>query len=110
MALQESIKRTETNQHFATAIFLDMLRSHLSDQSLTKMNMTCYELPRNDGPILSSGLSPLLQSLCPAPAEPVVLKHSVELLPNTRQSPLHGEKNVSHREHTNTHTQSYWFF
>lgn len=65
MALQESIKRTETNQQITAAIFHTLI-SQLSDHSLTEIKVICYELYRNDGPIPPSYPSPL-QPLCSAP-------------------------------------------
>lgn len=66
MALQESIKRAETNHQIATPIFYTLI-SQLSDHSLTKTKVICSEPCRNDGPILPSFPSPL-QPLCPAPS------------------------------------------
>lgn len=57
MALQESIKRTETNQQIAAAIFYTLI-SQLSDHSLTKIKYA-MKLYRNDGPFLPSYPSPL---------------------------------------------------
>lgn len=66
----------------------------------------------NDGPILLSRPLPPLQPLCPDPAELVVPKHNMELVPNTRFSHLHTSKNICHRVDTNTHThiESYILF
>lgn len=53
MALQESIKRTETNQQIATAIFHTSI-SQPSGHSVTKLKVISYELYRNGGPVLPS--------------------------------------------------------
>ena len=67
MALQESIKRTETNQQIATAVSYTLI-TQLSDQPLTKIKVIHYELPRNDSSILPSHPHFSLPTPCPAPS------------------------------------------
>ena len=76
MALQESIKRTETNQQIATAVSYPLIRQ-LSDQTLTKIKVIHNELPRNDSSILPSYPIFLYQPPALPQAEPVVPKHNV---------------------------------
>lgn len=68
MALQESIKRTETNQQTATAmpyVWLGRPAGH----AVTATEVTCHELCGNDHPVLpstpSSSLTPLTPLPCP---------------------------------------------
>ena len=82
MALQESIKRTETNQQIATAISCTSI-SQLSDRALTKIKVICYELPGNDGSIPPSRPFPFSNPPALPQAELVVPKHNMELIPNT---------------------------
>lgn len=105
MALQESIKRTETNQQIATAVSYTLI-TQLSDQPLTKIKVIHYELPRNDSSILPSHPISLYQPPVLPQAELMVPKHKVEFIPNTRFSYLHTSKNICHRVHTNTHTHN----
>lgn len=65
MALQESTKRTETNQQIAAAIFYTLI-SQLSDHSPTEIKVICYELYRNEAPSCLPTL--LLYNPCPAPS------------------------------------------
>lgn len=85
MALQESIKRTETNQQIATAIFHTWI-SQPSGHSVTKTKVTCYELYRNDGPILPPTPFFFSNSSALTEVQFVFPKHNTELIPNTRFS------------------------
>ena len=105
MALQESIKRTETNQQIATAVSYTLI-TQLSDQPITTKIVIHYELPRNDSSILPSHPISLYQPPVLPQAELMVPKHKVEFIPNTRFSYLHTSKNICHRVHTNTHTHN----
>lgn len=95
MALQESIKRTETNQQIATAIFHTSI-SQPSGHSVTKFKVISYELYRNGGPILRSTPFFFSNPSPPPQAELAVPKHNRELIPNTRFSHVQTRKNIFH--------------